>query len=110
MRQNLDPLNEYSDHDCETVLRKICGSHHWTLDMQIDTGGRNLSQGQRQLVGLARAILRRSPIIILDEVSNHMPTYTQGQFILPINGELAKYTDSRLTDTICICMCRQPHP
>ena len=76
MRQNLDPLEEYSDEACESVLVKICGRHQWTLDTQIDTGGRNLSQGQRQLIGLARALLRRSPIVIFDEATASIDTET----------------------------------
>ena len=68
MRQNLDPLEEYSDTACEAVLDRVCGSYDWILDTHIDSGGKNLSQGQRQLVGLARAVLRRSAIIIMDEV------------------------------------------
>jgi ABC-type multidrug transport system fused ATPase/permease subunit len=76
MRQNLDPLVEHSDEDCEAVLLKICGRHQWTLDTEIDTGGRNLSQGQRQLIGLARALLRRSPIVIFDEATASIDTET----------------------------------
>ncbi|KAG8525614.1 uncharacterized protein KY384_009258 [Bacidia gigantensis] len=76
MRENLDPLSEHTDGDCDGVLQRVCGKHGWNLDTRIDSGGSNLSQGQRQLVGLTRAVLRRSPIIILDEATASIDTET----------------------------------
>src|SRR5205823_4082125 len=69
VRLNLDPTQEYTDDECADVLQRLCRRHGWSLHTHIEAGGRNLSQGQRQLIGLTRAVLRRSPIVILDEAT-----------------------------------------
>ncbi|KAK3954304.1 hypothetical protein QBC32DRAFT_360348 [Pseudoneurospora amorphoporcata] len=68
LRDNLDPLDEHSEDERAKVLKTVL-DNGFTLDTRVDGGGKNLSQGQRQLVGLGRAILRRSAIVIMDEAT-----------------------------------------
>ena len=92
MRQNLDPVNDHSDEACAAVLHRVCSRQGWELDTKIEAGGRNLSQGQRQLVGLARAVLRRSAIIILDEATASIDRETAMQIQQVMHEEMGEST------------------
>ncbi|OAL34968.1 hypothetical protein AYO20_05683 [Fonsecaea nubica] len=92
LRHNLDPMEEHSDFACESVLSRVCGKYGWTLETQIDAGGKNLSQGQRQLVGLARAILRRSAIVIMDEATASIDLDTSTEIQRVLREELQEST------------------
>jgi ABC-type multidrug transport system fused ATPase/permease subunit len=93
IRLNLDPVGDYSDEECRDVLSRICSSRHgWTLSTQVEAGGRNLSHGQRQLIGLSRAVLRRSPIVILDEATASIDHETSLEIQQIIRDELREST------------------
>ncbi|KAE8552103.1 hypothetical protein EYB25_005997 [Talaromyces marneffei] len=92
IRKNLDPTDEFSDHECADALQRICARHGWTLDFQIEAGGRNLSQGQRQLIGLTRAALRRSAIVILDEATASIDHETSLEIQKIIREEMKEST------------------
>lgn len=108
VRFNLDPFEELDDAELNSALiasglgpqnmmtAPLRDSHSSqgevdsesirviTLETYISHGGENLSQGQRQLLAFARALVRRSKLIILDEATS----YTDAA------------TDSRIQETI----------
>ncbi|KAJ1679896.1 hypothetical protein EV182_001106 [Spiromyces aspiralis] len=126
IRMNLDPFNDYSDEAIWEAMRrtylvadkeerseeqepdgeedrgaaaKLLGkqSVFTSLDAPIHDSGSNLSLGQRQLVALARALLRSSRVIIMDEATASVDFQTDRLIQTTIRGP--EFKDSTL---LCI--------
>ncbi|KAI0317990.1 hypothetical protein OF83DRAFT_1118292 [Amylostereum chailletii] len=96
LRQNLDPFGERDDATLNAALRAAGlfslqnedDESRITLDSQIASGGGNMSVGQRQILALARAIVRGSKLLILDEATSSIDYETDSIIQTSLRNEL----------------------
>jgi len=98
IRSNLDPFGQLDDATLYQALRrvhlldedtenKVENAKRFTLDEPVGDEGSNFSLGQRQLLAMARALVRRAKIIVMDEATSSVDYETDAKIQITIKQE-----------------------
>ncbi|KAF2725612.1 multidrug resistance protein [Polychaeton citri CBS 116435] len=94
LKENLDPLGRFDGEDIKSALAKVGLLHiaeeRGGIEESIDQVA--LSQGQLQLFSVARALLRKSKVLILDELTSTIDPITEDKIVKLISEEFAGST------------------
>ena len=95
LRFNIDPENLSSDSEIKSLLFKA-GLDHLSsrdlLSLEITENGENLSSGEKSLICICRAILRKNRVVILDEATANIDLVTEQKIQSLINEEFKDCT------------------
>ena len=74
LKENIDPNNNYNNNEIENLLNMFNEFHKnkFNLNLKISENGNNLSFGEKQIICIIRALIKKNNILILDEATSNI--------------------------------------
>lgn len=94
IRDNLDLFRTSSNAEIERILKQVGLS--FSLNDPVTEKGQNLSQGEKQLLSLARGLLQQAQIFIFDEATSNVDPHSENLMNKALSDVLADKTQIRI--------------
>jgi len=94
IRTNLDLFRQHSNHEIEKILQQV--GLDFSLHDDVFEKGQNLSQGEKQLLSLARGLLQKAEIFIFDEATSNVDPHSESLMNRALTDILSDKTQIRI--------------